>query len=158
MRHETSEGNFAFIQDYTELESAVYAALPGATYEDVNAVMLQLAAELFTNNRPLLYKAISAALYKAPEDCSNELDDYLQDVFLHLLQKPEKLIGLLFPKKAKRSTVLFALVSSRMRAVRSKLIGRHRLASERLADFALSGLEIAEPEPDEQKLEEMAAA
>lgn len=133
------------LESYTALAAAIYEAFPGARFEDVNAVLLQMVAELFQRNPGIIRKAVADALYQAPADF-RDADDHAQDIYLHLAQHPEKLPGLLFPTKAKPTTTLFALVKSRMRAVRSQLANRHRLASERLADFALGGCEIAPPE------------
>lgn len=153
-RSENMEGIIegAFIGSYGELKDAIYEAQPDATVTDVEAVMLEMAARLIQNNKLLVCKAVNESLFKAPKDCSCDVDDYAQDVFIHLLEHKEKLPGLLFPTNAKSSTVLYSLVKSRMRGVRKQLTDRHCRVSKRLGDIWLSGIEIAKPELDEQML------
>lgn len=145
----------AFIANHGEIRDALFEAHPDLNTFQAEHILAELAAALFQSNRRLLYKAISEALYLAPEEWSKELDDYVQDVFVHLLEHPHKLIGLLFPEKAKPTTALYALAKSRMRAVRSQLMNRHRIVSRSLKDVCAAGCEIAdkpEPEPTEKML------
>ena len=147
-----------FVSSYGEIEAAFYLANPQATFRDLEIFMTELAALLFQANRPLVFRAISDSLFMVPEDWSTEVDDHAQDVFVHLLQNPQKLIGLLFPARAKPSTTLFALTKSRMRAVRAQLCDRHRIISNRLADFHNTVREIADPPKPSDKEDKLQAA
>jgi hypothetical protein len=115
--------------------------------------------ELFQKSHGLIYAAVMRGLYVAPGgDLAVEPSDNEADLYEHLLENPRKIDGMMKPKRAKTSTVLFALAKSRIRAYRSQIANRYALIERHLPDVHESGCEIA-PEPDgEEKKDEMLAA
>jgi hypothetical protein len=101
--------------------------------------------QLFKKNDDLLFAAIARALFGASEDWAVEPKDLKAEIFLHLLQNPKKLNGLMNPRTAKPSSMLYKLTKSRMLGYRSKLGDRRALVSYWKKDLLARGCEIADP-------------
>ena len=102
-------------------------------------------AELRTRYEQLIYAAVERGLYRSPaEDAAIEPCDHLSDLIIHLMEHPRKIDGLIAPQRAKSSTVLYGLMSSRTRAFRSKINKRRVRVVQRLADDSLGECERVE--------------
>lgn len=81
--------------------------------------------ELFRDHYALVFAAVNRGLFLAPIDYADELKDHEFALYVHLLQNPRKIDALMKPKKAKMTSMLYALAASRTRGYRSRVSDRY---------------------------------